>query len=205
MTLAQEMAAALNAPLFAATTTRLLLDLNRSIGTPFFHSEFTRALSPAERRRIVAEHYRPHHEPIEAWVRSRVEEGASVVHVASHSFTPTLGGSVRTADVGLLYDPSRPGEVVFARLWLEALRRLRPDLRLRRNYPYLGKNDGLTLRMRQRHPPARYVGIELEVNQRFVREGGPDWTRLRAAVIESLRETLAAMPPTGTIPLAPAG
>ncbi len=205
MTLAREMAAALDAPLFAATTTRLLLDLNRSIGAPHFHSEFVRALPLAERQRIVADHYRPHHEPIETWVRSAVAAGAVVLHVASHSFTPVLDGVERAADVGFLYDPRRPGEVVFARRWLEALRRLRPDLRLRRNYPYLGKSDGLTFRMRRRYPPARYVGVELEVNQRFVQEGGPAWPRLREALIESLREALDTMAPTPPIPLASAG
>jgi hypothetical protein len=99
---------------------------------------------------------------------------------------------VRTADVGFLYDPARPGEVALATRWLEALRALRPDLRLRRNYPYLGKSDGLTFRMRRRYPPETYVGIELEVNQQFVRAGGRPWAALRRAVVNSLRDALQA-------------
>ena len=191
LTLARQMAAALRAPLFASTTTRLVIDLNRSIGRPHLHSEFTRALPIAARRKIVAEHYRAHHDPIESWVRAALRGGKRVVHVASHSFTPELEGRVRSADVGFLYDPRRPGEVAFSSRWIAALRGLRPDLRLRRNYPYLGSGDGLTLRMRRQHPPERYVGIELEVNQQFVAQGGRAWTKVRAALVESLRSALA--------------
>ena len=190
LTLAREMAAAFDAPLFHSETTRLLIDLNRSLGTPQLYSEFTRGLPAAERQRIVAEEYRPHHAPIEAWMRDATARGGRVVHIASHSFTPVLDGVVRTADVGFLYDPGRPGEVALATRWLDALRALRPDLRLRRNYPYLGKSDGLTFRMRRRYPSDVYVGIELEVNQQFVRSGGRPWTAVRHALIESLRRAL---------------
>ena len=78
---------------------------------------------------------------------------------------------MRTADIGMLYDPGRPGEVAFATAWIDALRAADPTLRLRRNYPYLGKSDGVTQVMRRSYPPDRYVGIELEVNQRYVEAG----------------------------------
>ena len=192
LTVAREMAAAFDAPLFASSTTRLLIDLNRSIGTPELHSEFTRTLPIAARRKIVAEHYRQYHDPIEAWVRAALRGGERVVHIASHSFTPEMNGHVRAADIGLLYDPGRPGEVEFSTRWIDMLRALRPDLRLRRNYPYLGKSDGLTFRMRRQHPPELYIGIELEVNQRFVSWGGRPWPKLRASLVESLRTVLSA-------------
>jgi predicted N-formylglutamate amidohydrolase len=191
------MAAALDAPLFHSETTRLLIDLNRSLRTPQLYSEFTRGLPPAERRRIVDEHYRPHHAPIEAWMREATRGGGRVVHIASHSFTPELNGHVRTADVGLLYDPGRPGEVAFATAWIEALRRADPTLRLRRNYPYIGKSDGVTQVMRRRYPPERYVGIELEVNQRYVEEGGPAWPKIRRTLVETLAVALQVRGGTG--------
>jgi predicted N-formylglutamate amidohydrolase len=113
-----------------------------------------------------------------------------VVHVAAHSFTPVLEGVNRTADVGFLYDPARPGEVAFATRWRDALARRRPDLNLRRNYPYLGYGDGLTRRLRREHPADCYVGLELEVNQRFPLQSGSPWRALRAALLDSLREAL---------------
>jgi predicted N-formylglutamate amidohydrolase len=192
LTLAHEMADAFGAPLFFTETTRLLIDANRSLRTPDLHSEITRPLPLAERREIVRRHWQPHRERVEGWVRRAVAEGHAVLHIASHSFTPQLKGRVRTADVGFLYDPRRPGEVDFSSRWFTALQALRADLRLRRNYPYLGRSDGLTFRLRREHPPERYVGIELEVNQRFVEQGGPAWPGLRASLVASLREVLGA-------------
>jgi hypothetical protein len=65
---------------------------------------------------------------------------------------------VRTADIGMLYDPRRPGEVAFATAWIDALRDKDPTLRLRRNYPYLGASDGVCQVMRRRYAPDAYVG-----------------------------------------------
>ena len=47
----------------------------------------------------------------ERLVGNAIGRGRRVIHVSAHSFTPGLDGKVRTADVGLLYDPARPGEV----------------------------------------------------------------------------------------------
>ena len=118
--------------------------------------------------------------------------GDRIVHIASHSFTPELHGHVRTADVGLLYDPGRPGEVAVCNAWLAALKKADPTLRLRRNYPYLGKSDGVAQALRRQHPPDRYVGIELEVNQRYVEAGGRAWPRLRRTLVETLASALGA-------------
>ena len=187
LTLAQQMATACDAPLFAATTTRLLIDLNRSIGHRQLYSEATRGLPLATRRDIAAQYYRPHRDAVESEVARLVADGRRVVHVASHSFTPELGGVVRQADVAWLYDPRRAGECALAARWLAALKHKRPDLKLRRNYPYEGKADGLTALLRKCHSDAAYVGMELEVNQRFVMAGGPAWTALRADIVEALR------------------
>lgn len=158
-------ASELAAPLLSASVTRLLIDLNRSIGNPTLYSEITRSLPADERRAILARYYEPHRKRVVAHVDSAVSQGRQVVHIASHSFTPVLDGEVRRADVGLLYAPFRAGEATLVTRWLDQLRQLRPDLRLRRNYPYLGDSDGLARMLRRRHPDASYVGIELEVNQ----------------------------------------
>jgi predicted N-formylglutamate amidohydrolase len=193
LTLAREMARAFDAPLFHTETTRLLIDNNRSIGSPELYSEFTKPLPAAARREIVARHYTPHREPILAWVRDTLAAGKRVVHIASHSFTPELNGVVRTADVGFLYDPRRHAEAALCDRWIAALRQARPDLRLRRNYPYLGNSDGLCFRLRKLHGGEVYAGIELEVNQAFVRAGGRPWPKIRAALIESMRVAVAPL------------
>ena len=184
--LAREMSKRFSAPLYFDETTRLLVDLNRSIDNPELHSEATRHLTLKERREILDAYYHPHRTSVDAAVAAAVGEGVRVMHVASHSFTPELHGHVRTADIGMLYDPSRPGEVAFATAWIDALRAADPTLRLRRNYPYLGKSDGVTMKLRRAHAPDRYVGVELEVNQRYVEAGGPAWTKLRRTLVDTL-------------------
>lgn len=190
--LAQQMAAAFEAPLFYATTTRLLIDLNRSIGHPRLHSEATRRLSLAARRSLAVQHYQPYRDGVAAAVANRIAAGQRVVHIASHSFTPELNGVVRQADVAWLYDPRRAGEAALARQWLTALKRLRPELKLRRNYPYEGKDDGQMSQLRKRHAADAYVGVELEVNHRFALAGGEAWAALQADIIASLAELMAA-------------
>ncbi len=177
-------------PLYFETTTRLLVDLNRSVGNPELHSEATRHLTLTERREILKIHYHPHRQTVDAAVAAAIAAGDRVIHIASHSFTPELYGHVRTADVGMLYDPGRSGEVALASAWLLALKAADASLRLRRNYPYLGTSDGVTMSLRKKHPPERYVGVELEVNQRYVEEGGSAWPEIRRTLVDSLAVAL---------------
>lgn len=188
--LAREMAAAFAAPLHASTTTRLLIDLNRSIGHRQLYSEATRALGAAERAEIADRYHRPHRDRVLADVRRASALGRRTLHIASHSFTPVWDGAMRDADIGLLYDPARPGERRLAARWRKALVQRCPGLRVRRNYPYAGRSDGLTALLRRLHPDEAYVGIELEVNQRHVLRGGRAWAVLRCALIDTLREAL---------------
>lgn len=188
--LGQQMADRLGVPLHAATTTRLLVELNRSIGHPQLFSEFTRDLPPAQRQQIVQHHYRPHRDGVEAAIAGHIAAGYRVIHIASHSFTPVMNGVPRLADVAWLYDPRRAGEKAFAAAWLNCFARHAPTLRLRRNYPYRGRDDGLTALLRKRFSDANYVGIELEVNQRFFQENGKPWAALCTAMADSLAVTL---------------
>jgi hypothetical protein len=66
-----------------------------------------------------------------------------------------------------------------------------PALAVRRNYPYLGKNDGLTTSLRRRFEPAAYVGVEIEINQEHVFDSAPGWGALRRVIIHSLCAALA--------------
>jgi predicted N-formylglutamate amidohydrolase len=188
--LAREMAAAFDAPLIASTTTRLLVDLNRSIGHPRLYSEVTRPLPEPERRAILARYYLPHRERVDAAVRAALTEGGRALHIASHSFTPVWHGEVRRVDVGMLYHPARRAEAEVARRWLVELGRLRPDLQLRRNYPYHGRSDALSSVLRRRHSDDDYLGLEIEVNQRHVLRGGAHWAALRRDIVGSLRQAL---------------
>ncbi len=188
---ARALSAALDAPLVAATVSRLLVDLNRSIGHPQLHGDAVRATPPAERAAIVARYHAPHRARVEALVRRGLQTHGRVLHIASHSFTPVLDGERRRCDVGLLYDPRRPEEAAFCARWKRALGSIAPALIVRRNYPYLGRGDGLAAWFRKRLPSGAYLGIELELNQRFVAATARRRRALREAIVTSLRMALA--------------
>lgn len=192
LAMARALAGVFDAPLVVSTISRLLVDLNRSIGHPRLHFEVIRKAPAEMRQEILRRYYEPYRTRAEAWVAQAIAAHGRVIHISSHSFTPELDGKVRNADVGLLYDPARPGEVALAERWKASLEACAPDLTVRRNYPYAGKGDGLTAWFRRRLPPDVYVGIELEVNQKLVFGAGPRWLALRQIIVESLRGALAS-------------
>lgn len=191
--IAGDLAHALEAEMVAATVTRLLVDLNRSSGHPRLFSEATRGLPPQEREEILRRYYHPHRNRVRDIVAGNLSSGRLVLHIAAHSFTPVLSGVERMADVGLLYDPAREAEARFCRLWQEALHEHDTALRVRRNYPYKGVSDGLATSLRKEFG-LRYMGVELEVNQRFVAmdgtTGSENWKRLCGTLARSARMAL---------------
>ena len=186
LALARSLGRSLGAPLHLSMVTRLLIDLNRSVGHPRLFSEFSRTLGQAEREALLDRYYFPYRLGIESWIEGQVRRGHQVVHIGIHSFASELSGLARNADLGLLYDPSRTSERAFCQTWQAALGQVDPVLRVRRNYPYLGKADGLTTHLRALFGPRRYLGIELEANQALLATAQG---RRRAAksVSESLR------------------
>ncbi|MCC2680754.1 MAG: N-formylglutamate amidohydrolase [Nitrosospira multiformis] len=189
--LAKKLAMALHSPLFAATTSRLLIDLNRSIGHPRLYSEATRNTPAALRQEILKNHYLPYRTWVEANIAEAIRSGLRVIHISSHSFTPELNGEVRNTDIGLLYDPSRHLEQELCTRWRACLAAHVPDLRVRRNYPYTGSANGFPTYLRRRFPANAYVGIELEVNQKHILKGGWRWHVLRSLLAGTLNEAVA--------------
>lgn len=175
--LAGRLAADLRAPLTFALVSRLLVDLNRSLDNADLFSTITRDLSASVRRQILAAHYTPYRSHITRQIRSLVGRSTPVLHLSVHSFTPVLRGRRRTADIGILFDPSRPREVAAAARLRRAFKHTRPDLIVRNNYPYLGTDDGFTTHLRTLFPDRLYAGIELEINQRFPRASSTSWNR----------------------------
>ena len=189
LALAEALSGQLEAPLYSATVTRLLVDLNRSVGHRRFFSEFSRLLDGPARDRLIEAHYEPHRRRVTEAIRGTIDRGCRACHIAVHSFAPRLGSRERRADIGLLYDSGRLPEQAFCARWLRNLRIADSTLRVRRNYPYLGKTDGFTTHLRRIFGPERYIGIELEVNQRLLRHAPSDTARL---LVQSLADTLAA-------------
>ena len=189
--LARLLAREVGAPLFYSTVTRLVVDLNRSEGHPRLHAEPVKAMAAEERARILDRHYRPFRAATQAAVQDLVTRERRVLHLSVHSFTPVLNGRVRQADVGLLYDPGRPGEVALCRCWRDRLREALPHYRVRMNYPYRGTSDAHVTALRRGFPPECYLGIELEFNHALLEAGGTFPTDLASQFALLLREAAA--------------
>lgn len=188
---ARRLGAALALPVIATTITRLVVDTNRHAGHPRVISERLAMLDAAARARVLARWHAPHRARVHDAVAAALRRSPRVLHVAVHSFTPVLDGVVRQADVGLLYDPGRALERTLAGAWRASIRGLQPQLRVRANYPYRGTSDGLTRWLRTCFAPARYAGIELELNAGLLRDA-TRWRAATTAVLQGLAALLSS-------------
>lgn len=195
LVMARALAGTCKAPLLISTTSRLLVDLNRSVRHRKLHLEDVAALSATTRQAIVEQYHKPHRADIERLVSRGISRGAKVVHICCHSFIDVLDGEVRKADIGLLYDPARHEELALCAAWKACLKLASPHLAVRRNYPYEGRNDGLTTSLRKLFPSNAYLGIELELNQKNLLLPPGQWAALRRSVIASLSEALSGDKP----------
>lgn len=185
----------LDAPFFFSTTTRLLVDLNRTARAKTRFSSITRSLTQEEQEEILREHYQPHWDRVWAEVERGRDRGGLVLHIASHSFTPIWKGRVRRCDVGILFDPDRKPGAALARAWQLELQRSEPDAIVRRNYPYRGWTDAMTTEFCRRLPASQYIGIELEVNQGILKSPRR-WPPLQRSIVDSLVEVVQRSPET---------
>jgi predicted N-formylglutamate amidohydrolase len=190
--MAKMLARVLDAAIVVSTTSRLLVELNRSPGRQFRQSPVMRNAPRDLREEVTLACYVPYRREVEMLVRDAVASGRRVLHVSSHSFTPMLDGVVRRGDVGLLYDPSRRGECELCVRWQAALHDALPQLVVRRNYPYLGRSDGLTSWLRRRFAGDAYVGVELEVNQKHVAPSGRFPHALEQTIADALDAAIAS-------------
>lgn len=178
-----------SAPLLSSNVTRLLVDLNRSIGHRNLHAEWIQPLAAEIRQEIIENYYLPYRSEAERLVMQGIEHRRVVVHISCHSFTNSLNGTLRKLDIGLLYDPSREQEQALCRRWQSLLKGSEPYPYVRRNYPYKGSGDGLTSALRKTSPRDGYLGVEVEVNQNLLRY--PErWATLQRALINSFDTVL---------------
>lgn len=186
---AERIAGILHSPLYYCTTTRLLVDANRSLSNPRAFSEFSFSLPEEDRQWLIRKVYLPYRNPVERKIRDWIRSGATVLHLSVHSFTPVFRGVKRNADMGLLYDPVCISEKDLCKFLQCELKR-HTGLRIRRNYPYLGRSDGFTSALRKNHDPHNYLGMELELNQSLLGKDG----KIPAALAETFCRDLLSFP-----------
>ncbi len=168
---------------------RLLIEVNRSLHHPALFSEFSGKLPSEDKQELIKKIFQPYRSKVEDNIINTLQKGEKMIHFSVHSFTNILNGVQRNADIGLLYDPARKTEKEFSADLKSEILKEAPGLKVRFNYPYLGKADGFTTYLRKKYPQ-NYSGIELEVNQKFVRENKMD-SAIKEVILQALIRTLS--------------
>lgn len=187
------LSALLDAPAFLSGYSRLLIDLNRPLGTsgsiPVL-SEDTDipgnvGLDPAERARRAEIMFTPFHDRVAAHLDRRARDGRPTRIATIHSFTPVFFGVARPWHAGVLYD--RAGD--FGETILAGLRR-DGTLNVAANVPYVISRDAdyaVPIHGDDRGIPA--VLIEVRQDLLASRSGIEAWAdRLAAALPARQRE-----------------
>ena len=182
LVIAREVSASLGVPLNATEITRLLVEPNRSLGSPSLFSDFTASLPEREREEILDLYYFPYRNSIE----SAVANFGQAHHISIHTFTQYWDGEERKVDIGLLFDPGRPSEVALCESLLTQLQVRLPAMRIVFNEPYQGIDDGFTTYLRTIFPDERYAGIEVEINQKY--NGDQQLAAISGALAGALKE-----------------
>lgn len=172
---ARRLAGAFGAELHLGRWSRLVADLNRSwhhrrVVAPTLstgRSIPANELMRDERRQRLDRYWLPWRETVETALDDLSSGRECAFHISVHSFVERLAGEERRAHFGLLYEPSHRVERALADRLHGRL--AQEGYLVRRNHPYSGRDDGFCMRMRVDRPRSRYVGMEIEMNQRWVR------------------------------------
>lgn len=174
----------LEAPLFFQKISRLLIDVNRSVGSNELFSEFTQNADASMKDQLMHKYYDTFRKSVEKKLQRYIEGGDAVLHISVHSFTPVLNNVVRVVDIGILFDESRDEELKFSQWWKEKLENVLPEKLIMLNCPYHGADDGFTTYLRSRFPDEQYLGIEVEINQKYVNT--EEMKEIKTALVHSI-------------------
>ncbi|MEQ8360148.1 MAG: N-formylglutamate amidohydrolase [Cytophagales bacterium] len=181
---------AFKADLFETKVSRLLVDCNRSLHRKDLFSEFSGLLDEPAKKVILDNYYYPHRKNVEKYVKEHFNR-AMVLHLSIHTFTPYWNEIERAVDIGLLFDELRAHETVLCTFWEDELKKQLPSKKILHNSPYTGAEDGLTAHLRKLFPDDCYMGIEIEVNQKYANTD--ELKTLCMAMIDALRISVGKM------------
>ncbi|MCL6706306.1 N-formylglutamate amidohydrolase [Pseudomonas sp. R2.Fl] len=199
--LTRSLSAALDAPAFLGTYSRLLIDLNRPLDSPTSipeRSEATdipgnRDLAPAERRRRADRIFHPFQQRLSAFLDARARSRRPTAIVAVHSFTPVFHGHARPWHAGILFSHSKE----LAEALLSALAEEK-DLVLAANEPYtIERASDYTVPV---HGEDRGIpAVLLEIRQDLLadRAGVAEWSK---RLTTALRAVLGDSPTSRATP-----
>jgi len=166
--------------IYLANISRLLIDHNRSLSNPNCWSKISKEFSKKEQKLLIEQYYNPYRKTVLDTIQNLQNE--QILHLSMHSFTPILNNEIRNNDLGILYDSRRKNEANFA---IQLQHIVSKNYNVRRNYPYLGKSDGLTATLRKLYSEKKYLGFEIELNQKI-----QNWQPVMQDLVSALLEIL---------------
>lgn len=188
--LARFLARRLRAPLQLAPVSRLLVDPNRDEHHEQVFGPAVRGCDARTKEALLQRYHRPYRDAVRARLRQQLAElpaGGRLLHLSVHSFTPRLRGVTRACELGIMYDPARSEEARLAEQWRKHWGELDSRLRVRRNYPYVGKSIYFQPRLRATLRDRRYLALQIEVSQKLPRRQPERWARFQEGMLEVLR------------------
>jgi predicted N-formylglutamate amidohydrolase len=168
--LARALAQRLQAPLVAATISRLIYDLNRPPQSPGAMAEASEVhvvpgnagLCTAERVARTEAVYLPFHQSLRALLAQRSAAGLRPVLVTVHSFTPVYRGQPRVVEFGIIHDAD---PTLAAAVLAEA--QARTALVARLNEPYSAA-DEVTHTLALQATPMGLPNVMLEIRNDLI-------------------------------------
>lgn len=158
----------LEAPFFFQKVSRLLVEANRSLHNPELFSEFSAVLPETEKKQLIDSYHHGYRLSVINEIEKALLSFERVIHVSIHSFTPVLNGVERSVDIGVLVDESIAAEAEYGYFLKDRISVAIPEMLTMVNIPYNGADDGFTTYMRTQYSSDRYLGVELEINQKHV-------------------------------------
>ncbi len=131
----------LNAQLFEASYSRLLIDINRSLQAKKLWSSWSQSLPEEIKRKILKEVYHHFRDQVKTYVSQVLKKEKKIGVIAVHSFTPIWKEKNRRTDLGLLYDPANKGDENWAKSLKPELQKQLPNWKIHLNLPYRGHTD----------------------------------------------------------------
>ncbi len=188
--IAKHVSSTINVPLYYTTFSRLLVEGNRAPGDEELFSEYVKHEPEIVKNDIMEKYYWPHHKRVEDEISKLNSEGRQVIHIALHTFAPVVDGEVRKTDIGLLFHPDRKWEQSFAEDLKKEILKQNPNRQVDLNLPYPGTNESYPNRLRELFSQDKYLGFEIEVNQKYYLTGEPEvWKK----VIDEVTRAISAI------------
>ena len=187
---AEALSRRLDAPLVLAGYSRLLIDLNRPVGSATSIPEVSETtvipgnlnLSVADRARRVALYFEPYQAAVRQLLDQRIASGKGATIVGVHSFTPVFKGVARPWHAGILHRKAQR----FGHALAEALGG--SDQAIAENEPYQIEDDSdYTVPV---HGEARGLdAVLVEIRQDLIADpaGAAAWSERLATALDAVR------------------